>query len=156
MPRGSNNEPLWPEGAVGSITHAGNECAVVVAHAARWTGLGLDIEKRDASVRDIAHLVLHDDEVAVHRSLPRNLHDDFVRLTFSAKEAVFKAVFGQIRRIVEFEEVVLRFDDSLQSFTATAPADPALQAALGEGAGRAHLGTSLVATVFQVARIGEP
>lgn len=92
----------------------------------------------------------------MRRSLPRSLHDDFVRLTFSAKEAVFKAVFGQIRRIVEFEEVVLRFDDGLQSFTAVAPADSALQAALAEGTGQAHLGTSLVATVFRIARIGEP
>lgn len=150
VPRGSHNEPVWPAGAVGSITHAGDECAVVVAHSARWAGLGLDIEKRDANVSDIAYLVLHDEEALVRRSLPRNLRDDFVRLTFSAKEAVFKAVFGEIRRIIEFEEVVLSFDDALQSFSATAPANPALQKALGAGAGHALRGTSLVATVFQI------
>src|SRR5512134_460449 len=41
---GSEREPLWPDGVVGSVTHTDSYCAVAVVRSAACAGLGIDAE----------------------------------------------------------------------------------------------------------------
>src|SRR5947207_7559339 len=46
--RGSNREPVWPDGVVGSITHTAGYCAAAVTEASCVLGLGIDAEANQA------------------------------------------------------------------------------------------------------------
>lgn len=63
--RAPGGEPIWPDGIVGSITHAGNVAAAVVASASHLAGLGLDLElTRPGLSAAAAHYVCHPRELA--------------------------------------------------------------------------------------------
>jgi 4'-phosphopantetheinyl transferase EntD len=89
--RGPAGEPLWPDGIVGAISHAGDTAIAVVGRNTDYAGLGVDVEElaRGPSAR-AARLVCRPAEMewADVESGTRRLI-----LLFSAKEAVFKAVF---------------------------------------------------------------
>ena len=101
--RGSAGEPLWPDGIVGAITHAGDVAVAVVGRRSDYSGLGLDVEElaRGPSAR-AARLVCRPAEMewAAVESGTRRL-----TTIFSAKEAVFKALFP-------LERVWLGFGDA--------------------------------------------
>jgi 4'-phosphopantetheinyl transferase EntD len=89
--RGAGGEPIWPPGVVGSISHSREVALAVVGRRAEYTGLGLDIEElaRGPSPR-AARLVCRPAElewVAAEPGAPR------LMMLFSAKEAVFKALY---------------------------------------------------------------
>jgi 4'-phosphopantetheinyl transferase EntD len=89
--RGASGEPLWPDGIVGAISHAGDLAIAVVGQQRDYAGLGIDIEQlsRGLTAR-AARLVCTPAEMEWV-----NPEADTTRLTmlFSAKEAVFKALF---------------------------------------------------------------
>ena len=41
---GTDRAPLWPAGAVGSISHTDDYCVVVVGHSVEHRSLGVDAE----------------------------------------------------------------------------------------------------------------
>lgn len=89
---GARGEPRFPEGTVGSITHADGIALALVADAARNRALGVDLQLR-ALPATAARLVLDDRERAWVRSAPTGTHRALRLLAaFSAKESVFKAV----------------------------------------------------------------
>lgn len=133
--KGENNEPIWPDGIVGSITHSSKFCLVVLARGNTCSGLGIDIENRDAEVRTLSHLILRNDETENAPARNDEAFDDNVRRTFSAKESIFKAVYPQVNRFVDFTEVRLRFDTAQQTFSAQAPENNPLDRLLGSGQG---------------------
>jgi len=133
--KGANNEPVWPAGTVGSITHSSQMCVVALAYDHVCDGIGLDVENCDAEVSNVAHLILRKDELTKEVRQGGAKYDDSVRLAFSAKESVFKAVFAQMKRFIEFEEVSLKFDAARQTFSAAAPDDNRLNSLLTPGKG---------------------
>jgi enterobactin synthetase component D len=82
---------LWPDGIVGAISHAGDLAIAIVGKQSDYAGLGIDIEQlsRGLTAR-AARLVCTPAEMEWV-----NPDADTTRLTmlFSAKEAVFKALF---------------------------------------------------------------
>ena len=101
--RGPAGEPLWPAGVVGAISHAGDVAVAIVGRARDYAGLGIDIEEvsRDLSPK-VARLICRPAEIAwvdVDAGLERLI------MLFSAKEAVFKALFP-------IERVWLGFGDA--------------------------------------------
>jgi len=146
--RGSKNEPLWPSGLVGSISHTSQTCVVVIAYDHICSGIGIDVEARDANISDLAHLILRPGELDKTYDNPGEIYDDAVRLTFSAKESIFKSVFAHVGRFVEFEEVGLEFDSTLQSFIATAPDDKKLHKLVQSGQGKYLMLADLIVTGF--------
>jgi 4'-phosphopantetheinyl transferase EntD len=93
--RGNRGEPLWPAGWVGSITHASEVAAAVVAEEARVLSLGLDIEdlRRELSPGFVYMIGLPEERAWVaERPDPEEVHLRTMQL-FSAKEAVFKALY---------------------------------------------------------------
>lgn len=153
--RGSKNEPLWPAGVVGSITHTSETCIVAMARDHVCNGIGVDIEKSDADVSDLAHLIVRPDEF--ERSFDRidGNHDDVVRLTFSAKESIFKSIFPHLGRFIEFEEVGLEIDDKRQSFTATSPDDSKLDKLVRSGRGGYFWFDDCIVTNFILPKHGD-
>ncbi len=108
---GALREPLWPPGITGSITHAGDICAVVVLRAAEAAGIGIDlVEERQAAslLRDAAPFVASQPEVAAaHAALPDDANPTIV--LFSAKESALKALSGTLGRFVDLTEIRIEF-----------------------------------------------
>ncbi|MEI8635194.1 4'-phosphopantetheinyl transferase superfamily protein [Vibrio sp. PP-XX7] len=66
-------------------------------------GIGIDIERKmsEETARQIMGHILLPQEVAFQSGL-KNMAT-FVTLIFSAKESLYKAIFPQVRRILEFD-----------------------------------------------------
>lgn len=91
--KGVHNEPLWPEGVVGSISHSGELAIAAVARKEEAAGIGMDIEMLDETIsEDIVRIICTSKETDwVNRSVDRKLERLF--MIFSAKESIFKAFF---------------------------------------------------------------
>ncbi|WP_323009882.1 4'-phosphopantetheinyl transferase family protein [Paracoccus sp. (in: a-proteobacteria)] len=101
--RGPDGAPVWPDGIVGAISHAGGRAVALVGNAAHYAGLGVDLETIVARPDEIAPVLLTKAEAA---RLPHDaLH---ITLAFSAKESLFKALYPTLRRFfgLEAAEVV--------------------------------------------------
>jgi len=105
--RGPGGEPLWPAGIVGAISHAGDVAVAIVGRRADYAGLGVDIEQlsRAPSPR-AARLVCRPAEmewVDVEKGTER------LTMLFSAKEAVFKALYPIERVWLGFADAELKW-----------------------------------------------
>jgi len=89
--RGEAGEPLWPSGVVGAISHSPDLAVAVVGRGTDYAGLGVDVEEpaRGPTAR-AARLICRPGEMAW-----ADPESGTTRLTmlFSAKEAIFKAVY---------------------------------------------------------------
>ncbi|MGL6209553.1 MAG: 4'-phosphopantetheinyl transferase family protein [Paracoccaceae bacterium] len=92
LPRGPAGEPIWPAPLAGSISHTAREVAVVLGLGADHLGLDLEHIARIGVERAIRSVVLDADENAM-------CGDTFAATAvFSAKEALYKALFPIVRR----------------------------------------------------------
>ena len=111
-----DRSPRWPAGVVGSITHAADLCAVVVARSGAVSGLGVDIEAdgplepelwpRICTLRERERLLGDGAESSGRRA----------RLVFSAKESAYKCVYPHARRVLGFQEVEIELDFARRRF----------------------------------------
>jgi 4'-phosphopantetheinyl transferase EntD len=145
--QGSMHEPLWPDGVVGSITHTGDTCMVAVCADGSLQGLGIDLEARAGEFDDLRRLILRPDENE-HPGMQPLSANDRVRLAFSAKEAIYKAVFARAGRFVDFLEVCIDVDHGDQRFTARAPDDEQLHEIVCRGSGRYRITGDLAFSVW--------
>jgi 4'-phosphopantetheinyl transferase EntD len=117
--RGPNNEPLWPDGVVGSMTHCEGYRAAAVAQARDLAGLGIDAEPHEELPDGVLEAIARPEEIpdlSELRSRFPAIHWD--TLAFSAKESVYKAWFPLARRWLGFHDATLRFDPLERSFIA--------------------------------------
>ena len=99
--------PVWPEGVVGSITHARGCCAAAAARAQAYLGVGIDLERRGrvkekhwrhiATPAEIEGLLEAGDEARAE-------------VLFSAKEAFYKAQFPGTRVVLGFQDAEVSQD----------------------------------------------
>jgi 4'-phosphopantetheinyl transferase EntD len=101
--RGAHREPLWPEGIVGSITHAAGHALAAVGRHSEWGGIGLDLEHSDRYFDDLTAHVAFDDELTSIESLEGDPRIRATLETFSAKEAVYKALFPIVGEFFGFQ-----------------------------------------------------
>lgn len=103
--------PALPEGIVGSVSHKERVAVALVGQTvpgARAQRLGIDVEL-DAPARvDIARKVLTRGELSEVAALSDLERAREVRLRFSLKEALYKALDPFVRRYVGFHEVIAR------------------------------------------------
>jgi 4'-phosphopantetheinyl transferase EntD len=116
---GERGEPLWPVGAVGSITHCDGYRACAAARASEILTVGIDAEPNaplpDGLLGDIAR----PEELPMLRRLAAERWDvRWDRLLFSAKESVYKAWFPLAKRWLGFEDAVLEIDPQAGVFVA--------------------------------------
>jgi 4'-phosphopantetheinyl transferase EntD len=89
--RGDGGEPLWPKGVVGAISHSPEVAVAVVGRRTDYVGLGVDVEEpaRGPTAR-AARLVCRPSEMAW---VDPEAGTQRLTMLFSAKEAVFKALY---------------------------------------------------------------
>ncbi|KTB86184.1 4'-phosphopantetheinyl transferase [Pseudomonas syringae pv. syringae PD2766] len=106
---GEDRAPVWPGDVCGSITHSTGWAAAVVAHKQQWRGLGLDTENllsHDRASR-LAGEILTAAELADMAAGPEDQIALRVTLTFSIKEALFKALYPIVQKRFYFEDAQL-------------------------------------------------
>jgi 4'-phosphopantetheinyl transferase EntD len=96
----------------------------------------------------VARLILRKDAQEACLGKEDADYDDLVRTIFSAKESVFKAVFAQVKRFIEFDEIRLVFGPEEQSFKAIAPDNEWLNEIVAAGNGKYLYFQNLVVTSF--------
>ncbi|KAF1055092.1 MAG: Enterobactin synthase component D [Stenotrophomonas maltophilia] len=107
---GADRAPQWPAGTCGSITHSDGWAAAIVARQSDWQGLGLDAETLldDARAERLQGEILTPAESQRLDPAQRAL---CVTLTFSLKEALFKALYPLVQKRFYFEHAeVLNWD----------------------------------------------
>jgi len=87
---GEDRGPRWPAGAIGSISHTGTLCAVVVARGGRLASLGLDIEGADRVDRTLWDSLFTAAEQRFLESLSGDARTASATTLFSAKECFYK------------------------------------------------------------------
>lgn len=114
VPIGPSREPVWPSGIIGSITHNQALAAATVLPLGPYTGAGIDIETvmgADAW-KGMIDIVLSDAEIAYMRTLAHVApFGVLMTLVFSAKESFYKAMFGTVRRFLDFSTIALTHAD---------------------------------------------
>ncbi|MEV0621147.1 4'-phosphopantetheinyl transferase superfamily protein [Nonomuraea sp. NPDC050404] len=91
---GAKGAPVWPSGAVGSITHCAGYRAAAVARSCDITTLGIDAEPNKPLPAGILEVIAVEEELRwVTDFLRRDPSVRWDRLLFSAKESVYKAWF---------------------------------------------------------------
>ena len=106
---GADRAPQWPAGVTGSITHSHGQAAALVAGAAHWRGLGMDLEPIMTAARSqrLAGEILTTDELQRLARVDPALHPWLVSLTFSAKESLFKALYPLVGQRFYFQHAEL-------------------------------------------------
>lgn len=99
--------PLWPEGAIGAISHSRGYCAAIAGKRCDYRLLGLDLEKTNRLSPSAIKRTVHPDEQVY-------VKDDQKRasLIFCAKEAFFKAQFPVWETHANFHDLILAVDST--------------------------------------------
>jgi enterobactin synthetase component D len=118
---GPGREPLWPDGIVGSITHTHGYASVAVARTSLARAIGLDVERVMSAEQAVSLLeqIAAPDEVQSIASATGWSTATALTASFSAKESIFKALYGEVRRYFDFHDVWLdAFDPRESAFRA--------------------------------------
>jgi enterobactin synthetase component D len=89
--QGRGGEPIWPPGIVGAITHSGDLAIAIAGWRRDYAGLGVDLEQLSPglSARAAIRICTQAELSWLETVDPRR----YGTMLFSAKEAVFKALF---------------------------------------------------------------
>lgn len=108
--QGEHRAPIWPVGIVGSISHDAGLAIAAVAHNQKISRLGIDLTEATDFPEHLRSEVL--------RTAPESAQSGIeARLTFSAKESVFKAFYPEVGRHFGFSAVEVCPDLSSGQFT---------------------------------------
>ena len=134
IPAGTSREPLWPPGIVGSISHAGEAAAAVVARASDFLALGLDLEIASALDPELVSSICRVEEVDRILTEARDVGYR-AKMVFSMKEATYKALWPSLRLFLDFHDIEIRLSAQGSRFAVTSRSDrcPAELAARIEG-----------------------
>jgi enterobactin synthetase component D len=118
---GRRGEPIWPAGIVGAITHSDGFASAAVARSDDARAIGLDVERVMPAKRaaDLADKIAAAGELA--RLSLETGWDTATTLTavFSAKETIFKCLFGEVGHYFDFRDAwVDAFDTARGCFHA--------------------------------------
>lgn len=135
IPMGADGEPIWPAGAVGSLSHTATHAAALVARSAHHASLGLDLDDGRLLGPAAAADLMTDSEVEA--VLAQGWTRDVAiaqNIAFLAKEALFKYQYPIThRRELDFDEVHLHACEQAGVLGASCSVeDPALQAHLAK------------------------
>lgn len=105
LPSGTKREPLWPENLVGSISHTKDLAVAWVDLKKNSLSLGIDVENiiPPEKYLELAEQVASAKEIQLLNS-HTSPHLAFT-LLFSAKEALFKALYPLCQHYIDFKEV---------------------------------------------------
>lgn len=96
--------PLWPAGTLGSISHCSSLAVAAAARKSEYRALGVDVETLISPkvAKDIQSSIAREDElIALEKHVPCRWRS--MTMLFSAKEALFKALYPQTGRFMDFD-----------------------------------------------------
>ena len=102
---GTNREPLWPAGIIGSISHCDNFVGAVIASTTTLKAIGLDIETIGKVGLELWDLVFTPSEQSFLRTLEPTQISLYSTVLFSAKECFYKLQFPLTRTYIDFKDV---------------------------------------------------
>jgi 4'-phosphopantetheinyl transferase EntD len=114
----ADRAPIWPSGAIGSISHGEGVCAVAVSRSERLTSLGLDVEPDEPLEEDLWPTICTPREIRHLSSLPHALRGRTARLYFSAKECTYKCLYPLTRIALGFHDVEIELPSGGEEFHA--------------------------------------
>jgi enterobactin synthetase component D len=99
--RGDDRLPMWPPGTTGSISHCKLGAVAVVAPTTMCRAIGVDMEAwiEDSTASNIWEHIANEAEFKLLNHVKKSAA---LTLLFSAKEALFKALYPDTRQIMEF------------------------------------------------------
>ena len=100
---GFHNEPLWPCGIVGSISHSSNLVGALASNKVK--AIGIDIETIGKVGPDVWNLVFTTAEQNFISALEKHQQELYSTLLFSAKECFYKLQFPLTKQYIDFKEV---------------------------------------------------
>lgn len=102
----SDRAPVWPKNYTGSVSHTLNVAAACVARTRTYRSIGLDLEvvMDEKQARELSSQIIFGGDLEYIDAMPLG---QFVTLVFSAKEAIFKAIYKEVGYIFGFEDVEL-------------------------------------------------
>lgn len=103
--------PIWPAGTVGSISHCSD--LAVAGLSCSLAGMGVDIERSERITPKLHGKIFTERERADLEGLPSAA----AAVTFSAKEAGYKAIFPLSNQYIGFQEAEIIHHWTEQSFT---------------------------------------
>jgi 4'-phosphopantetheinyl transferase EntD len=119
---GERGEPLWPAGAVGSITHCRGYRGAAVARAEDLASVGIDAEPHERLPEGLAAEIARPEELAALEALERAEPGvSWDRLLFSAKEAAYKAWYPLADRWLGLLDTTVELDPEARRFVARLP-----------------------------------
>jgi 4'-phosphopantetheinyl transferase EntD len=147
IPVGTKGEPIWPNGVVGSITHAGGVAAAIVAPTPPILAVGIDIELADpVEDQHQAKLICNPEEFIEGLSPSHYLNLRRAKVIFVVKEAVYKLCWPLMRTFIDFHDVRVTLDESRGEFIAKI-INPNLPELTNEITGRIILSGGWVAAI---------
>jgi 4'-phosphopantetheinyl transferase EntD len=116
---GERGAPIWPAGAVGSMTHCEGYRAAAVALRRNVRSVGVDAEPNQGLPAGVLDVISCAEERECLAKLAEG-HPGVAweRLLFSAKESVYKTWFPLTHRWLGFEEAIVRPDPLTGTFSA--------------------------------------
>lgn len=144
--KGRFGEPDWPAGIVGSLSHSGLVCALLIARSVDLIGVGIDIEASESDIGDAADFILTNDEATEFRSTRE------LRRIFSAKEAIYKCLFPTSQEFLDFHDISIRLDHQAKTFSAYSNSDKLPTGLVESGGGVFEEDETVVATLFTIGR----
>ncbi len=115
---GVRNEPRWPEGVIGSITHTNGYCAAAVASEDAIRSVGLDVERSDSMPRELWSYICTNEEFEWLSGWPQDDIGSLVKLIFCVKECVYKCQYPITHEFLDFLDVEIAFNNKQEGFVA--------------------------------------
>ncbi|MCA6104055.1 4'-phosphopantetheinyl transferase family protein [Bradyrhizobium australafricanum] len=106
IPSAPDRSPVWPAGALGSVSHDSSLCVAVAARRTAFRSIGVDIEVIGAVGPELADVILRADE-RHHLEGWRPGDTDWLTLHFCLKEAAYKAFYPLCGQIIDFQKMHL-------------------------------------------------
>lgn len=107
MERHADGFTLWPAGWVGSLAHSGGWCVAALARTAQVRCVGIDVEDPARMKRALWGHIMAPAEQAAADALAADAAQLRAAAVFSAKEAVYKAIYPLLGSAPGFQQAQL-------------------------------------------------
>ncbi len=136
--KGDNRQPLWPDGIMGSISHTQHFAAAAVGLHASYAGIGIDMESATPLEEKLFKAICRQEELDEFAQLGLSQEQAGMRakLLFSIKESIYKCLWPEVRRFIDFIEMQVVLEPDGSSYRAIPHTDKVSVARVGELEGR--------------------
>src|SRR5581483_4464541 len=119
IPAGADRVPVWPEGATGSISHAGGLAVAVAGRRSDLAAIGVDLEETGAVGRELWDQLMVASEKRLLASLPDGEQERFATVIFSIKETFYKYQYPLVQRWFNFQDLTVEIAPAIEEWKLT-------------------------------------